>query len=136
MYLTAHHVVSSRPDGRQGINAFLYLHGPVEWNQSELARVPVTNPGRLIDQSISVPPGGNSVRSYLDIAAPDGIRWEDIRVDLMDFTGQHQTRPLPWSGHAGHCYFQLGLELGLTEHWQRELPKLYRAAQALWLSQR
>jgi hypothetical protein len=136
MYLTAHHVVSPAPDHREGINVFLYLHGPRVWDASELARVPDEGPGRLVAQSISVSPPGNSVRSYLDIAAPDEIRWEDVRVGLMDFTGQHQPRPLPWGGHAGQCYFRLGMELGLAHHWQKELAVLYRAAQALRLAHR
>ncbi|MBN1605369.1 MAG: hypothetical protein JW940_01990 [Polyangiaceae bacterium] len=134
MYLTAHHVVSPPPGRREGINVFLYLHGPLACNDSELVRVPDENPGRLVAQSISVPPPGNSVRSYLDIAASDDIRWEDVRVGLMDFTGQRQPGPLPWFGYAGRCYFQLGMELELGHCWRKELAVLYRAAQALRLA--
>lgn len=62
------------------------------------------------------------------------LRWEDVRVGLMDFTGQHPPRPLPWGGYAGQCCVRLGMELGLAHHWQRELAVLYRAAQALRLA--
>jgi hypothetical protein len=134
MYLTAHHVVSPPPGHREGINAFLYLHGPRAWDASSSGRAPDEDPGRLVAQSISVSPPGNRVRSYLDIVAVDEIRWEDVRVGLMDFTGRNQPSPLPWDGQGGRCYFRLGMELALAQHWHKELAVLYRAAQALRLA--
>lgn len=132
MYLTSHHVVSpSRAN--EGVNTFLYLHGANTWTEPP-PEIPDQNPGTLAAQSISLPPPGNSVRSYLDIIAPDETRWEEVRVGLMEFVGIHQLSALPWNGRAGRCFFRLGMELGLTNQWQKELAVLYRASQALRLA--
>ena len=132
MYLTAHHVVSAS-DGHEGVNTFLYLHGSDAWTEPPPG-VPDQNPGTLAAQSISLRPPGNRVRSYLDIIAPDGTRWEEVRVSLMDFVGTCQRSPLPWTGKSGRCSFRLGMELGLANRWHKELAVLYRASQALRLA--
>lgn len=131
MYLTSHHVCAPS-SGEEGVNTFLYLHGPLAWEHPP-AEIPDENPGSLAAQSISVPPPGNRVRSYLDIVVPDDARWDEIRVGLMDFVGQSQPRPLPWTGISGRCFFRLGMELGLAQQWHKELAVLYRASQALHL---
>jgi hypothetical protein len=129
MYLTSHHVLA--PETRhEGVNSFLYLHGAEVWS-SPPPDVPDENPGTLAAQSIEVRPPGNSVRSYLDIVAPDEVRWDEIWSAMMDFVGQSQRRTLPWEGISGRCFFRLGMERGLAQRWQRELAVLYRASQAL-----
>lgn len=133
MYLTAHHVTSPT-DQRQGINAFLYRHETLSWDGMPPVEIPSQNPGTLVAQSISVAPPGNRVRSYLDIVAPDDTPWNEIRIGLMDFVGQMQPDPLPWSGLSGRCLFGLGMDRDLSHQWQRELAILYRAAQALRLA--
>jgi hypothetical protein len=84
------------------------------------------------------------VRSFLDIVAPDDVRWEDVHVGLMEdvhvglmeVVGRCQIAPLPWSGQSrGGTYFEIGMDVGLSARWQKELAILYRAAQALWLAQ-
>lgn len=132
MYLTSHHVVSPSSE-REGVNTFLYLHGPHIWT-ARPPEIPDQNPGTLTAQSISIRPPGNRVRSYLDIIAPDETRWEEVRVGLMDFVGNYQRSALPWAGQSGRCFFQLGMESGLANHWQKELAVLYRASQALRLA--
>lgn len=132
MYLTSHHVVA--PTTRhEGVNSFLYLHGALTW-QNPPHDVPDRNPGTLVAQSISIRPPGNTVRSYLDIVAPDEARWDEIRVGLMDFVGQSQPNALPWAKASGRCFFRLGMELGLAQSWHKELATLYRASQALRLA--
>jgi hypothetical protein len=133
MYLTAHHVVSPTTQS-EGVNAFLYLHGSMLWDGPPPSGVPDEDPGTLVAQSLSVEPPGNRVRSYLDIVAPDAAHWEEIRQGLMDFVGCSQSAQLPWQGHSGRCLFRLGMDLGLSPNWQRELAILYRAAQALRLA--
>lgn len=132
MYLTSHHVVDPSSK-REGISSFLYLHGSRDWDQPP-PEVPDQEPGALEAQSISVPPPGNRVRSYLDIVAPDGALWDEIRAGLMDFVEQSQSAPLPWDRVSGRCRFRMGMELGLARQWQRELAVLYRASQALHLA--
>jgi len=133
VYLTAHHILSPSTH-HEGVNAFLYSHKSLTWTATVPPGMPDQNPGELVAQSISIPPPGNAVRSYLDIVAPDETRWEEIRVALMDFVGQSQPRPLPWKGQSGRCLFRFGMELTLARQWQRELAVLYRSAQALRLA--
>lgn len=133
MYLTTHHVVSPA-SLREGVNVFLYLHGAYTWDGPPPPGVPEENPGALTAQSISIPPPGNRVRSFLDIVIPDEAKWEEVRVGLMDFVGRSQRSPMPWSGHSGRCFFRVGMDLGLTSQWHREIAILYRAAQALRLA--
>jgi hypothetical protein len=132
MYLTSHHVISPSTL-HEGVNSFLYSHGAYDWSDLPPG-IPDENPGTLVAQSISVRPPGNRVRSYLDISAPDDVRWSDLRVALMDFVGRSQRSSLPWIGSSGRCYFRLGMELGLVRQWQKELAILYRASQALRLA--
>jgi hypothetical protein len=73
--------------------------------------VPEQNPGTLLAQSISVAPPGNRVRSYLDIVAPDEVRWQDVHVGLMEVVGHCQSGPLPWAGQSKSGYFRLGADL-------------------------
>jgi hypothetical protein len=129
VYLTSHHVIA--PATRhEGVNSFLYLHGPLVWDRPP-PEVPDQDPGTLTAQSISIRPPGNRVRSYLDIVTPDEVRWDEVRAGLVDFIGQSQRLPLPWEAASGRCYFRLGMELGLAQRWQKELALLYRASQAL-----
>jgi hypothetical protein len=88
----------------------------------------------LDSQSVSVPPPGNAVRSYLDIVVPDQPRWEEVRIALMDFVGQSQPQSLPWQGRSGRCLFGFGIEPALARQWQKEIAVLYRSAQALRLA--
>jgi len=132
MYLTSHHVASPIT-GHEGVNSFLYSHGAHTW-QTPPTDIPDKNPGALMAQSISVRPPGNRVRSYLDIVAPDEIRWDEVRVGLMTFVGESQRTALPWIGQCGRCHFRLGMDHGLAQHWQKEVAVLYRASQALRLA--
>ncbi len=129
MYLTSHHVLAPSSQ-HEGINSFLYLHGSYTW-QEPPPGIPDQNLGTLAAQSISLRPPGNRIRSYLDIVAPDEARWDEVRIEMMDFVGKSQRNPLPWAGQSGRCYFRLGMELRLAQQWQKELAILYRASQAL-----
>jgi hypothetical protein len=130
VYLVSQHVRSPNT-GHEGVNSLLYLHGS---DTEVLLATPDDDPGTLTAQSISVCPPGNRVRSYLDIVAPDDVRWDEVRIGLMDFVGTHQRTPLPWEGQSEKCYFRLGMELGLARQWHRELAVLYRSSQALRLA--
>jgi hypothetical protein len=133
MYLTAHHVASPATQ-REGVNAFLYLHTDQAWEHLWLPDVPERNPGTLRAQSISLPPPGNRVRSYLDIVTPDQVRWEDVHVDLMAVVGRCQSEPLPWASQFRSSYIRIGMDRALSSRWQKELAILYRVAQGLWMA--
>src|SRR3954471_18891648 len=112
MRLTAQHVRTST--GVEGINAFCRLHGPYEWTApppEDLAA------GELVNQAISVPPGGNTVRSYLDVIAPDEAPTQEIRNAVVQFIDRSRGRPLPWAGAIGRCTFRFGVEQGLHASW-------------------
>jgi hypothetical protein len=135
--LTAQHVVSPT-NRREGVNAFLYLHqGLPAVDEAALEQATTAEDAQgvtLVAQSISVPPPGNRVRSYLDIFSPDEIRWSEVRVELMAFVGRSQLQPLPWRARTGRCAFRLGMESELSHEWISELATLYQAALALWLA--
>jgi hypothetical protein len=130
MYLTAHHVASLQ-DHREGINAFFYLHGAYVWEGLPPDGIPDRDPGILQHQSISIPPGGNRVRSYLDIVMPDETQWTEIRHGFMTFVSESQLQQFPWTGVIGRCLFRIGMDAGLAANWQTEIANLYRAAQAV-----
>lgn len=87
MYLTAHRVVSPTT-GRTGINAFHYRHGEVpevDWTNPDPGVIPETEPGNLISDDVEVAPGGNLVRSYLDVVAHDSTAIHAITQALDQF---------------------------------------------------
>ncbi len=129
MYLTAQHVVSPATH-QDGINAYFYVHGAYVWDAPPPG-IPDANPGELMNQFTPIPPGGNRVRSYLDVVAPDETRWTDIRQGFVAFIGELQRSPLPWQGVRGRCLFRLGMEFALAQRWQLEIAELYRAIQAV-----
>lgn len=81
MYLTAHRV--RHESGATGYNGFLYLHGdePIV-TDLESEEVGETPPGDCVAKTISVPPGGNSVDSYIDVVVPDQFSEERLADEL------------------------------------------------------
>jgi hypothetical protein len=128
MYLTAQHVISPVTH-REGVNAYYYSHGNYLWDHEPPPGIPDADPGALMNQLTPIPPGGNRVRSYLDVVAPDETTWTEIRQGFVSFVGESQRLPLPWQAIRGRCLFRLGMESGLTQRWQLEIADLYRALQ-------
>lgn len=123
MILIAQHVRSST--GAEGINAFCRLHGPHEWPDpppEELAA------GELVNQVVSLPPGSNDVRSYLDVIAPDETPTQEIRNAVVQFINRSRGRALPWAETIGRCTFRFGVERGLHESWTAEFRRLLLSA--------
>jgi hypothetical protein len=71
MYVTAQHVRSST--GKDGINAFRFGHQgmAIDWSSVDLSQLVEQHDRKLLSQQLAVPPGGNSVISYLDVAGSD-----------------------------------------------------------------
>lgn len=123
MILTAQHVRAST--GEEGINAFCRLHGLHAWTDpppEDLAA------GELVNQAISLPPGGNDVRSYLDVIAPDETPTQEIRNAVVPFVGRSRGRTLPWIATIGRCTFRFGVEQGLHASWSEEFRRLLLSA--------
>jgi hypothetical protein len=88
MYLAALRVVTPKKD-KQGINVFLHLHsgeqGGADVPTLSYEEVTQRRPGRIVLRDCPISPGGNDVRSYLDIVAPDGSGYAAIEQALGGF---------------------------------------------------
>src|SRR3954462_1881712 len=93
MYVTAH-LVKSR-DQREGINAFVHLHGATFQWPDDASLLPDTTPGRTVLRQTDPPPGGNDVRAYLDILAPDDTPRGEIERALSAFSHALRERRNP-----------------------------------------
>lgn len=127
MLLTAQHVLHP-PSGEEGINAFFNSHGPYSWYGPPPDGIPEENPGRRIHESTAVPAGGNRVRSYIDIVAPDETPTSEILAAVPTFVTSMRQRTLPWADTVGRCTFRFAVEPGLASHWAAEFDTLLRAA--------
>ncbi|MGD0679855.1 MAG: hypothetical protein ABSC94_31110 [Polyangiaceae bacterium] len=78
------------PRGATGINVALYLHTGTEldakvWElpaDQMMTAITTKYLGRLATSRVEVKPGGNSVQSSIDVAAPDGTREPEVRAAL------------------------------------------------------
>ncbi len=134
MYLTSQRV-SAPGDARTGINTYLYRHAEVvssiDWNRPDLARIVDEFPGTLVANEAEVPPGGNSIRSYLDIVASDSTHQDEIDQALQQFDKEWSASRMGQVIHMGGVALRLGLELWLEARAQEELRELSRHALAL-----
>ncbi len=81
MYATAQRVAHSG-NHQDGINAFVHEHGiDFPW-PNEPWHLPNNNPGTLRLSHIEVPPGGNTVISYLDVLCPDITSAANVKAAL------------------------------------------------------
>src|SRR5690606_28704496 len=95
MYITAQRVRASQ-GGDEGINAFLHRHAS-SWAEAPPDNIPDRDPGELVRSAVIIEPGGNQVRSYLDIVAPEGTPWSTVRESFLQFVARMPPRPFPWS---------------------------------------
>jgi hypothetical protein len=127
MVLTAQRVWNPT-SGREGVNAFCSLHGPHDWVGEPPTGVPDDNPGERVNAHVAIPPGGNRVRSYLDIVAPDETPTAEILSAVRRFLALARSRELPWVATVGRCTFRFGLERGIEAEWATEFRTLLDAA--------
>ena len=135
MYICAQRV--ERPgesSGEQGINAYYYLHGSSSWQGHPPRQfLPESNPGVLADSLLELmPPGGNRVRSYIDIVAPDGTPLNHI-VPAATSHGVISSFPVEWV--QGNVWCRLGVERALAIDWKHELSRLLARVILLWKKQ-
>jgi len=127
MRLAAQRVMSA--DGRLGVNAFCYLHGPVVWLDQPPSEV--TNArGQLVNYTSEVPPGGNKVLSYLDIVAPDDTPSRQLHRKINDSIDLFHEQPLPLHVQIQEISFEFNVDPRLAPGWREEMVVLLRAALA------
>src|SRR4051812_4485674 len=102
MRLVAQRVQSAL--GQQGINAFYYAHGPDVWLDKPPPEI-AQSPGHLLNAHVEVRPPGNSVRSYLEIVAPDGVANGKIEADVVGCIDLFTERQLPLKVQSGDSTF-------------------------------
>lgn len=124
MYLTAQRVVSPS-SGATGVNAYCYIHG-FDWTSPPDSILDAL-PNEPSSEHIEVPPPGNRVRSYLDIAVPDSASAEELSEAFHAFVAAHREQELPWCGVYKRCAFRLGMEQSLASSWRAEVAALLRA---------
>lgn len=94
MYLTAQRVrsrgktsIGTGSTEDTGISVAYYRHGHdmlprLPTGVPDISRISTTDPGALVSSASDIPPGGNDVLSYLDVAAPDHISPDDLQRHL------------------------------------------------------
>jgi hypothetical protein len=130
MYLTSQRV-ARRATGAQAVNAFHYAHGGRAWEGPAPEGIPDRDPGTLVLERVELEPEGNRVRSYLDVVAPDGTSFEEIRPALIAFVSRAQAFPMPWEGVVGRCSFRIAMDDDTASEWERELATLIEAIRAV-----
>jgi hypothetical protein len=134
VYLTSQRV-SAPGDERTGINTYLYRHeesvSSMDWSRPELARIVDEFPGTLVAHDTEVPPGGNLIRSYLDIVAADSMPMDEVDSALQQFDKEWSPSRVGQVIHVGGVALRLGLELRLEARAREELRELSRHALAL-----
>ena len=137
MYITAQRVISE--EGQQGINTFYYLHRPNKQPKpatfSDVLSVDEGNTGKLIKDQVEVKPGGNRVKSYLDIVAPDTMDAKSIIAALEKFKKEiNQSRMGPIISLANRIGLRFSAEIEMYKILGDEYDTLKDRAVALFRS--
>ncbi|MBT3224352.1 MAG: hypothetical protein HN348_35240 [Proteobacteria bacterium] len=130
MYIATHRVVSKT--AVEGINTFAYLAGERSWQMPE-AHLD-EQPGQLVHQSVEITPGGNRVRSYLDVVFPDSYTRDDVSWLLTTLPRLIDTTEFPHTGSLERAAWRFGLEFSLVPVWEDELVRLADHAHTTALS--
>ncbi|MBF0441903.1 MAG: hypothetical protein HQK54_08375 [Oligoflexales bacterium] len=130
MYLTAHRVIS--PAKQEGINSFIHCHGStgIDW-YGDVSKLPENNPGHLLKKNIAIPPGGNRVRSFLDVLCSDAAGVNKIVATLIKFREELTQRHNPTLYSHSGITIRFGVEDGLMLQRENEFDQLYAVATTL-----
>jgi hypothetical protein len=129
VYLTAHRVVSTT-SGIEGVNAFYHVHG-TGW--TDLDSDPETAPGQLVRINRALPAGGNRVRSYLDVIAPDMTSPGAIIGDFQHFVLGHSPEQFPCEFRGAVARVRMGIERSLAASWRAEAQRLFYECLHVWM---
>lgn len=124
MFLVIQHVATSDQDG---INAYCHAHGARDdWEWEPPAGVPDEDPGTLLEHLSHVNVTGRGrVRSYLDIAAPDGVpvsMLSGVRLLVVALLSAGARFPLVVV--SGPLFVRFEVEEALRHEWRAELRRL------------
>jgi hypothetical protein len=136
MYIAAHLV---RRAEHEGINAFLHEHPPAfTWPKAsdEIAALADEAPGDIVASRIDLEPGGNEVRAYLDILAPEGTGIDAIEDALRNLRADLPERQNPTVFGKGAIAIRFGVQVGLERLRELQLDTLAREGLALLRSSR
>jgi hypothetical protein len=104
MYLTSQRV-SAPGEERTGINTYLYRHeeavARIDWDRPDLARIVDEFPGTLVAHAAELPPGGNLVRSYLDIVTSEATSVDEVDSALRQFAREWPASRIGQVVHVG-----------------------------------
>lgn len=141
MYLTAQRVVTL--ENKSGINIFLHMHKdgeqPVMKDISTITYVAEINTGAIVDENCELPPGGNRVKSYIDIVSGDDITQGIIENALNLAKQKISSAKLPFQDISKSVGIRFGAEIGLYEFISQEYDELSNAAVNLfskWISKK
>ncbi len=124
MKLVAQRVVSiAQGQKLTGINSRHYSHTGREWLDAPPDDL---GEGELVNRHDQVRPGGNRVRSYLDIIAPDSTPSLTIELSVRSTARflAEAGAPLPWAINHADVSIEFNIEASLASHWQIELETL------------
>lgn len=107
MYSTAHRAISS--EGLEAIHAFVHVHGNIPW-PNDVTDWPETHPGKLALNKTVLPVGGNRIRSYLDVLAPDTTPLQAIHEALTALSDDLNERRNPTVFSHGSITIRFGVE--------------------------
>ena len=128
MYITAHRVRSRRDE--EGINSLRYAHSAeeaeqIDWKDDRVVLVVADEMnGQLVTQSYDVPPGGNRVLTYLDVAAPEGTKPEAIEQALSRFRQQLESELPPMQRNLAGIGIRFSTNIGLEAQRSEEFDAL------------
>ena len=128
MYATAHVV---RRDTEEGLNVFLHVHGEDFAWPAEASSLPEVQPGRVVVRRVDLPPGGNRVRAYLDVLAPDGTPLSEIQSALRALARDLCERRNPTVFEAGRVTIRFGVESSLERLREEQLETLANSVLAV-----
>jgi len=120
MLLSAQRVRSAQ--GLTGINLYVYRHDAGAWDPSNLEAL--EQGAELVDQTFEVPPGGNTVTSFLDVFASNLTRADAIARAAAAVRAGPAPEAFPAVFVEGGVVFRLGLVFGLVPSWRNELTDL------------
>lgn len=130
MYLTAQRVTSGTGDA-DGINAFYHMHRDA-WAGRDVK--PEDAPGYLVTRRLAVDPGGNRIRSYLDVLAPDTTSPSLIIADFQRFVTGPVPERFPHEFAGTVATFRMAIERSLAASWRAEALRLFSECLHVWIS--
>jgi hypothetical protein len=98
MYFAAQRVEAPKRN-TEGINVLVYRHASILDQPVDFEAV-ARNPGPLLLQLSSIPPGGNTVTSYLDVVTPEQLTMAQIAETIDQLAAAYPDKSDPLDGWA------------------------------------